>query len=165
MRSKPEFRFAMDDDLDWIFSSLQYMVEEGGLSSRFSLTKSSLKRALFHDNLAEVLITIVDQKLAGLALFSITQRNFELFSKPGLYLHEIYIEPTFRRQGLATGIKNELKTIALKRGLGRIDFVVLKKNALGLGLWASAKDAREVDYMKYMRIDLCEQDTNNTSET
>ena len=154
MTQEVSLRFAAHDDIDWLFHSLKSMAEEAKMLARFSLTKECLTDTLFTDKLAEVVIASVEERPVGLALFSITNRNFDLFKKPGLFLHEIFVEETFRRQGIATKLKEHLKLVALERGLGRIDFVVLNNNLFGQSLNETFDDARELDYAKFMRIDL-----------
>lgn len=47
-----------------------------------------------------------------------------------------------------------LKDLATKRNLGRIDFVVLNSNLPAIQFYQSFDDIKEVDFIKYMRIDL-----------
>jgi ribosomal protein S18 acetylase RimI-like enzyme len=154
MPKPPSFRIAKRSDLPWAFDALRAMAKEGERLSRFSLTNESLEKALFHDHTAEVLIAEINGKQAALALFSITRRHFDIFPKPGLYLHDIYILPNFRRQGLASHMVNELRNIAKTRELGRIDLVVKKTNNAGVAFWTSIKGLQEVDHVRYMRINL-----------
>src|SRR5260370_14128482 len=102
MPKPPSFRFATRSDLPWAFDALRSMAKEGERLSRFNLTNERLEKALFYDKTAEVLIAEIDGKQAAIALFSITRRHFDIFPKPGLYLHDIYILPNFRRRGLAS---------------------------------------------------------------
>ncbi len=152
MTNNIEIRLALPQDKEFIYNSLSDIVVEAGVKDRFSLTKESLEKIMFFDKLVEAFIAVKGNDLAGLAVFSVTHRNFMLFNKSGLYLHDIYILPKYRRQGIATKLIDKLKETAKERNLGRIDFMVLKNNAAGNQLYDALPDVNEVDYIKYMRI-------------
>lgn len=146
-------RFAILDDLDFIYNSLIVLFTEQGVIKRFSQSKASLSKALFGDqSIAELIIIEVDKHPAGFALFSMTNRNFLLFEDPGLYLHDLYVQKQHRRMGLATKLIEQLKAIARERSCNRIDWVLLNNNQLGGNFYASMDEAKSVDYIKYMRI-------------
>lgn len=146
------FRMAKDEDMDFIFDSLYKAVEEEGYGKYFSCTKEELKKIIFQDKLAEVLLALKDNTPIGAALFSVTNCDFTIFKEPGLYLHEIYVAPDYRRHKVATHMRDKLKDIAKDKGLGRIEFIALKSNTPAMELYDSWKDAAEVKEFKYMRI-------------
>lgn len=121
---------------------------------RFSQTPQSLEKCIFHDQQAETLVACQDSQPLGLVMFSMTHRNFTLFQKPGMYLHDLYVLPAFRRQGVARKLIDYLKALAKERQFGRINFVVLKDNTPALHLYQSFPDIKEVDYVQTMRINL-----------
>lgn len=148
------FRAATAADMDLIFDFLLKTVTESGISDRFVHDKEYIEKSIFELKLAEVLLVLEGEEPIGLAMFSVTNRNFTLFSKPGIFLHDIYVVPSHRRKGAATAIFTKLKEIAEERNLGRIDLIVLKNNINALKLYDSLPDMKEVDIVKYMRITL-----------
>ncbi|HYF98411.1 MAG TPA: GNAT family N-acetyltransferase [Coxiellaceae bacterium] len=153
MITDAQYRYAKPDDLHFIYQSLKAMVEEQNIQDRFSQTADSLAEALFSDHpLAEVLLAELDGKLVGFCLFSLTNRNFDLFNAPGIYIHEIYTVPAYRHQGVARDLIKRMKAIAKERGCGRIDWVVLKDNQPAMEFYKKVSGAVPVDYIDYMRI-------------
>lgn len=149
------FRFATAPDIDLIFDFLRKNAIESGILDRFMHDKEYIKKAIFELKLAEVLLALEEGKPIGLAMFAVTNHNFTVFPKPGIFLHDIYVEESHRRKGVATAIFAKLKDIAKEKNLGRIDFVVLKSNTNALKLYDSLPDMEEVDAaVKYMRITL-----------
>lgn len=150
-----KFRLANQNDIDFIFHSLREMASEEGISERFSQTPASISQALFSEHrFAEVLIAECEQNPMGLCLFSTTNRNFTVFAAPGLYIHDIVVGKSYRKLGVGNRLVQELKNIARKRQLKRIDWVVLKDNINALKFWRNMPDAKSVDYVEYMRISL-----------
>ena len=155
MNVKISMRYAKPEDLDFIYQSLMAMVKEQGIQDRFSQTEESLSQALFSDHpLAEVVLAELEGKRVGFCLFSLTNRNFELFDRPGIYLHELYTQPQFRKQGVARALIEKITEIAKERSCGRVDWVVLKDNQPALQFYKHIDAAVVVDYINYMRIKL-----------
>lgn len=154
MREPVKVRFATPQDIDFIYDSLVKLVKEACLEKRFSQTKNSLFRMLFlNDSAVEVLIGQARNTPAGLALFSMTNRNFMLFNGPGIYLHDLFVDERYRRMGIASALINQLKKLAKERQCSRIDWVLLTDNKPGKEFYKSMQGAESVEYIQYMRID------------
>ena len=150
-----EYRLAISTDLPFIYKSLRALAAEQEISERFSQTEASLREALFGEHaFAEALIAWHAGKPAGLCLFSRTNRNFDLFPSPGLYIHSIYILPKCRRKAYGTGLIEALQQIAASRGYSRIDWLVLKENTNGKDFWEKLSHSKKLQYFEYMRISL-----------
>ncbi len=147
-----EKRMATVEDMDFIYQSLRSLASEENIIDRFAHSQEALEKIIFTNRRAEVLIVSNNGNPAALALFSETYRNFDLYEKLGMYVHDLYVLPEFRRQGIASFIKKSLKEIAVERGLGRIELYVFKDNKSALSLYESWEDIEEVDYFKFMRI-------------
>lgn len=146
-------RFAETSDLPFIYQSLTELFTEAQVIERSSQNQDTLAAILFSENpTAEVLLAMDSEEAAGLALFSMTNRNFPLFAGPGIYLHDLYVKPDCRRKGMATKLINHLKNIAQKRSCTRIDWVLLRNNQAGKDFYESIENAGAVDYIQYMRI-------------
>lgn len=146
-------RSAEITEIDFIHTSLINMSEEGDLN-KVIITKEELAKSLFKDKIAEYIIVFHNDNPAGFASYSFTKRNFTVFNKPNIYIQDLYVSPKYRKQGLATQLKEALKTIGREKGCGHIDFFVLRDNQSANRCYDSWNDAREVDYLKYMRIKL-----------
>lgn len=139
-------------ELDFIYESMRNFAEEQHVLDRFSQTKQQLGELLFHYEVAEVFIAYQQEIPIGFTTFSLTHRNFNLFARPGLYIHDIYVIPSARHQGVATKFINFIKTTAQQRNLGRIDLVVIKENTPAVEFYQSIPEIKKVDYIQYMRI-------------
>ena len=159
IRNKTMFRNADQNDLDFIYESLENLAYEQKIGDRFKTDKLELHENLFgQQKLAEVIIAEINDTPIGLAVFSETNRHFMLFKKSGLYLHDLYILPEYRKQGIATQLIDELRKIAQQRNYGRIDWIVLNDNHLGHQFYSQIKDAVKLDYFQCMRINLSEEE-------
>lgn len=146
---------AEPKDAIFLYDSLNETAAEQNLSERFSLTQEKLFSALFsEDSFAEAIIAFSNTRPIGFALFSITNRNFNLFDGPGIYVHSIYIEKFFRRKKVGIQLAHEIKKIAQERDCCRIDWVVLKCNKSAMDFCNTIADAKEVDYINTMRLTL-----------
>jgi ribosomal protein S18 acetylase RimI-like enzyme len=155
MGSKITFRKAVSDDTAFIYQSLKDMALEQDLEDRFTLTEKSLWDALFSEkSFAEVIFALSDLQPIGLVLFSMTNRNFDLFSSSGIYVHDMYIQKMHRRSKIGSQFAEHIKKIARERNCCRIDWVVLKDNQTAIEFYKSMEGAKEIDYIRYMRITL-----------
>lgn len=145
-------RHATVEDLPFVYEALKRLAQEQNMMARFKHTPDSLRQLLFHDTIAEAIITELNDMPVSICVFSKTFRNFTLFDKPGLYLHDIYVLPEYRRQGIATHLIKYLTNLAREQGCGRIDWVALKKNDKGMGFYQSVAGANKVDYIDYIRL-------------
>ena len=109
---------------------------------------------LFHHQVAEIFIAYDKETPVGFVILSLTHRNFTLFAKPGLYIHDIYVTPEARHRGVGRKLIHFVKKTAQERNLGRIDFLVLKENSAGIEFYKSMPEIKEVEYIQYMRITL-----------
>lgn len=143
-------------EIDFIHTSLLNLSEEEGVLDRVIITKEELFASLFKDKIAECIIILQNDIPAGLALYSFTIRNFTVFNKPSIYIHDLYVSPKYRKQGFATQLKENLKTIARANGCGRIDFFVLRGNVPAIKCYDSWRDTQEINHLRYMRIKIDE---------
>lgn len=98
------------------------------LAHECKTTPDALHAALFSPRpVAEALIGEVDGVPQGFALFF---TNFSTFvCKPGLYLEDLFVRPEARGVGLGKALLSYLGKIALERGYGRVEWVVLDWNS------------------------------------
>jgi ribosomal protein S18 acetylase RimI-like enzyme len=146
------FRPACADDADYLFGALRDLAKEQGVAHRFALTLASLRDAFFVRRLADVILALEEEQPAGLISFSNTHWNFTLFSQPGLYIHDLYVQPPYRRRGIGKRLIEEVVRVAKERGCGRVDFVALRDNQAALAFYHCLPQVRETDHLKHFRI-------------
>jgi GNAT superfamily N-acetyltransferase len=120
-------RAATSTDTGLILSFIRELAEYEKLSHEVVADEAGLAQQLFGPTpRAEVLIAEVDGEPAGFALFF---HNFSTFrGKPGLYLEDLFVRPTFRGLGLGKRLMVRLAQIALERDCGRFEWWVLDWN-------------------------------------
>lgn len=149
------WRFAQIPDLDFIYRSLKKVAQEDGYLERFYLTLNSLQEALFSAQAhSECLIAEVNKQPVALMLFSTMHLNFNRFHKPGLYVHDLFVEPAYRRHGVARVLGNAIKEVALQKGCDRIDGIIPKTNQGATAFYHTIEDIKILDYIHYMRLNL-----------
>ncbi|GAB4195827.1 MAG: GNAT family N-acetyltransferase [Wenzhouxiangellaceae bacterium] len=86
-----------------------------------------LRQALFSERPdAEVILAELEGEVCGFALFF---HNFSTFlGRRGLYLEDLYVRSAYRGQGVGIGLLKRLAQIAIDRGCGRMEWMVLNWN-------------------------------------
>ncbi|MEO0354542.1 MAG: GNAT family N-acetyltransferase [Cyanobacteria bacterium P01_A01_bin.3] len=122
-----QLRSATPDDTATIFQLIQTLAEYEKLAHEVTGSLNQLQAALFGDRpAAEVLLADVEGEAAGFALFFPTYSSFE--GKPGIYLEDLFVRPTFRRQGIAKALLSRLAKLVLERQGCRLEWAVLDWN-------------------------------------
>ena len=75
---------------------------------------------------AEALLAFADDEPAGFAVYFHTYSTF--LGRRGMYLHDLYVSPAYRRHGLGTQLLRRVAAIAVERGCGRFEWVALDWN-------------------------------------
>jgi GNAT superfamily N-acetyltransferase len=133
-------RFATPEDVPSIHALIRALAEYERLEHQVAGTPEDLRRHLFGPRpYAEALVAqppVTDggstgdagreSSLVGFALFF---HNFSTFlARPGLYLEDLFVLPSYRRQGHGRALLRELARIAIDRGCGRFEWSVLDWN-------------------------------------
>jgi GNAT superfamily N-acetyltransferase len=98
------------------------------------VTERDLEETLFGPSpAAEVLIAHLDDKPAGFALFF---HNYSTWlGKRGIYLEDLFVRPSARKNGVGFALLRALARIAVDRGCGRMDWSVLDWNELAISFY------------------------------
>jgi GNAT superfamily N-acetyltransferase len=129
-------RPAVREDVGEILAFIRELADYEKLAHEAVADEAGLAAQLFGATpRAEVLIAEVDGQAAGFALFF---HNFSTFvGKPGLYLEDLFVRPTFRGFGLGKRLMVRLAKIAVERDCGRFEWSVLDWNQPAIDFYRS----------------------------
>lgn len=121
-----KIRFVDEKDTKVIFYFIKELAEYEKLLHEVVATEEILKKNLFENKYAEVIIGEHEEKPIGFALFFY---NFSTFlGKPGIYLEDLYITPSMRGKGFGKAMLSKLAQIAKDRDCGRLEWWCLNWN-------------------------------------
>ena len=82
---------------------------------------------------AQALVAVVDGVVRGFALYFYNYSTF--LCRPGIYLEDLYVQPSFRRLGIGRRLLVELAKRAVAEGCGRLEWAVLDWNAPSIAFY------------------------------
>jgi GNAT superfamily N-acetyltransferase len=138
---------ATERDLPIILKLVQSLAEYERLAHAVAATEATLRESLFVKRAAEVVIGYAGNDPAGFAVFFQTFSTF--LGVPGMWLEDIFVDPTFRRQGLGEALLARLAKIAAERGYGRVEWSVLGWNELAIGFYQKLGARPMDDWVTY----------------
>ena len=120
-------RAATPADVQGMLALMHELAEFEKLTHLFVATEADLHDALFGARAsAEALVADDGGPLVGYALFF---HNYSTFlGRRGLYLEDLYVQPSQRGSGLGTAMLRRLAALAVERGCGRFEWTVLDWN-------------------------------------
>jgi GNAT superfamily N-acetyltransferase len=131
-------RTAVPADATAIVGLIRELAEFEKLSHLVVITPESLHQHLFGAKpVVEAVVAEVAangrKSVVGFALFF---TNFSTFlGKPGLYLEDLYVQPTHRGTGLGKALLKHLGALAVQRDYGRFEWSVLDWNANAIAFY------------------------------
>ena len=125
-------RAATPADVGAMHALMYELAEFEKLTHLFTGTAEGLADALFGTRpAAEALVAEDAGRIVGYALFF---HNYSTFlSRRGLYLEDLYVQPSQRGTGLGTAMLRALAAIAVERGCARFEWTVLDWNTPAIG--------------------------------
>jgi GNAT superfamily N-acetyltransferase len=143
-------RSATPADVPVILRGIRALAEYERLAHECVATEALLRETLFGPNpVAEVVLAFDGETAAGYALWF---RSYSTFlARPGLYLEDLFVYPEFRKRGLGRRLLAHLAGIAVERGYGRMEWMVLDWNETALRFYRSL-GARTVDGWELCRV-------------
>jgi GNAT superfamily N-acetyltransferase len=121
-------RAATPADVGAVFALMRELAEFEKLTHLFVATEAGVHDALFGPRPAsEALVAQAqDGRIVGYALYF---HNYSTFlGRRGLYLEDLYVQPSQRGSGLGTGMLRRLAALAVERECGRFEWTVLDWN-------------------------------------
>ena len=141
---------ATEGDVPLILRLIKALAEYERMSDEVIATEDGLRRTLFGPHpAAEVLVGYAGDEPAGFALFF---HNYSTFlGKPGLYLEDLFVVPTFRGRGYGKALLVHLAKLAVERDCGRFEWSVLDWNEPAIGFYKKL-GARPMDGWTIFRV-------------
>jgi GNAT superfamily N-acetyltransferase len=129
-------RPARQADIAIIHTLICELAAFENLSHEVVASEADLHQALFSSSpVAEALVAEVNGEIAGFAVFFTTYSTFA--GKPGLFLEDLYVRPSFRAKGLGKSLIVAGAKIAHHRGYARYEWVVLDWNSRAISFYES----------------------------
>jgi GNAT superfamily N-acetyltransferase len=139
-------RFALPADSQLVFQFIQELAEYEHLSDTVFVTKEILFDWIFSGKI-RVFIAEVDGQPAG---FAIVYDTFATFSgQSGIYIEDLFVRPTFRRQGIGTQLFREIAALARSQNCCRIDWMVLDWNVKSIEFYRNLGGVSVDNWLTY----------------
>ena len=120
-------RPAEAGDVPLILAYVRKLAAYERLEHEVQATEASLRALMFGPRpYAEVVFGEAEERTVGFALFFHTVSTFA--GKPGLYLEDLFVEPTARGRGYGKALMAYLARLAVQRGCARFEWSVLNWN-------------------------------------
>jgi diamine N-acetyltransferase len=139
-------RPARPDDAEPLIGMMRALAAFEGYLPRFSVTAGDLHVRAFGPG-AQCGILVAqgeDGRLAGYAVWLVQAFTFDL--RPTVILKELFVDVTYRNQGVAAGLLESLRGEAERIGAGRITWLVLPSNGAAKRLYSRFGGAPDTDW-------------------
>ena len=121
-----KIRLAEEADVKLILQFIKGLGEYEKLSHEVVATEQKLRKTLFKQKMAEVIIGEYGGEPVGFALFF---HNYSTFlGQAGIYLEDLFIIPEMRGKGFGKTMLKHLAKLALERDCGRLEWACLDWN-------------------------------------
>ncbi|OCN05168.1 GNAT family acetyltransferase [Erysipelotrichaceae bacterium MTC7] len=150
------YRYATREDADKILYFIRELAVYEKMLDEVVATPQDIVYWLFEKKTAEVIFAVVEGKEVGFALFF---HNFSTFvGRAGLYLEDLFVLEAYRGQGIGKYLFQQLATIALDRGCGRMEWCCLNWNQPSIDFYHSL-GAKAMDTWTTYRLTTSELET------
>ena len=123
-------------DIPAIVQLIRALSDYEKLSDQVVVTEAQLREHLFGPRpYAEVLLAEEADRVVGYALFFHTYSTF--LGRPSLYLEDLFVLPEHRGRGHGKGLLARLAQLAVERGCGRFEWMVLDWNTPAIQFYES----------------------------
>jgi len=144
-----EIRFATPGDVPLILAFIRELAEYEKLEEEIRATEEQLRRTIFGEKRAEVLIAEAGGVPAGFALFF---HNYSTFlGKAGIYLEDLFVRPEWRGRGIGKALLSRLAQLVRERDCGRLEWACLDWNEPAIGFYRNL-GAQSQDDWKVFRL-------------
>ena len=146
-----DIRPARESDVSAILSLIIELAVYENEPDAVETTEADLEAALFADE-PQVFVHVaeVQGEVVGFALWSVTFSTWT--GKHGLWLEDLFVQPTHRGSGLGKALLAELASICVERDYRRLEWWVLDWNEPAKGFYDSL-GAEAMDEWTVRRLD------------
>ena len=125
---------ATEGDVPVILELIHALAAYERLEQDVVATPERLRDSLFSAHAAaEVAIAYLDQEPVG---FAVWFQNYSTFlGRAGLYLEDLFVKPERRGQGIGRTLLAYVASVAVARGVGRMEWSVLDWNEPAIGFY------------------------------
>lgn len=143
-------RPAAPADVPVIRTLIEGLADYEKLRHECIATDDLLRETLFGARAyAEVVLAEWEGQVVGFALFF---HNYSTFlARPGIYLEDLFVQPTHRGHGIGTALLRHLAQLAVERQCGRLEWSVLDWNVDAIGFYTKL-GARPQDEWTVYRV-------------
>lgn len=138
MRYRPDnfvIRDATPDDAPLILELIKGLAEYERMSDEVVADAALLRKWIFEEKRAEVIIGEAGGDAVGFALFF---TNFSTFlGRPGIYLEDLFVIPKARGNGYGKLLLQHLAKLVVEREYGRLEWSCLDWNKPSIGFYLS----------------------------
>ena len=134
------YRFATEDDAPVILDLIKQLAEYEKAADQVVATEELLRRTLFEQRYAEVLLAELEGGVVGFALFFHSYSTW--LGQPGIFLEDLFVLPSERRKGYGLGLLRRLAQIAVERNCGRLEWNCLDWNQPSIDFYLSLGERR-----------------------
>lgn len=144
-------RAGRREDVDAIVRMLAASADSQGEPDALCVTAADLLREGFGDTPSfQALLAEADGAVVGLALYTFGFSTWT--SVNGIHLEDLYVEPAWRRHGVAHALMRELAAVARRHGCRRLRWFVLRSNESARRFYESIGGEVLADWI-YMQMD------------
>jgi GNAT superfamily N-acetyltransferase len=144
-------RPARPGDAELLVNLVRELAVYEKLEQHARATPDDFRRHLFGPNpVAGAVVAEAGGEPAGFALWYTTFSTFR--GRPGLYLEDIFVRPSYRGRGIGKALFSEVAKRAVELGAGKLEWSVLNWNAPAIGFYR-ALGAWPMDEWTVYRID------------
>ena len=141
-------RHADITDVSDILTLIRELAEYERLADQVVATEERLRDTLFGTRrYAHVILAEWEGALAGQALYFFNYSTFH--ARPGIYLEDLFVRPSFRGRGIGTALLRRLAQVAIDHRCARVDWAVLDWNAPSVAFYERVGAVAMADWRIY----------------
>jgi GNAT superfamily N-acetyltransferase len=143
-----KIRTAEEEDVPVLLQFIKKLALYERLSHVVTATEEILRRNLFGEKrAAEAILAEYQGRVTGFAVYFYNFSTFE--GKPGIFIEDLYVDESHRRQGLGLAMFMYIARLAKERGCGRLEWSVLDWNEPAIHFYENLGAAALSDWTTY----------------